>query len=124
MVLVDTSVWIDHFRRDNPALANLLEHQRAWTHEFVIGELACGTLRERSDVLYYLTKLPRVSTATHEDVMELVERRRLHGLGIGWTDAHLLTSAIIDGLVVWTGDKALQDAARRLSVAAGEPDFV
>ncbi len=124
MILVDTSIWVDHFRRDNPILTQLLEHGRAWTHEFVIGELACGNLRKRLDVLYYLTKLPRVSTAAHMDVMELVERRRLHGVGIGWADAHLLTSVIIDGLVVWTLDKALKDAAGRLAVAASESDFM
>ena len=124
MILVDTSIWVDHLRRDNPVLTQLLEHGRAWTHEFVIGELACGNLRDRSDLLYFLTKLPRASTAVHRDVMELVERRQLHGVGIGWADAYLLTSVVIDGLLLWTLDKALQAAAGRLAVGASEPDFL
>ncbi|MCZ6915669.1 MAG: PIN domain-containing protein [Gemmatimonadetes bacterium] len=123
MILVDTSVWVDHLRRDNPALAQLLEHGRAWTHEFVVGELACGNLHQRPEILSYFAKLPRASTAEHGEVMELVERRRLHGVGIGWVDAHLLTSVVLEGLVVWTLDKPLQAAADRLAVAAAKPDF-
>ena len=123
MVLVDTSVWVDHFRRGNDGLARLLNAGRVWSHEFVIGELASGNLRRRSQVLHYLSNLPRTATARHEEVLELIERRRLYGAGLGWVDAHLLTAALIEGFPLWTLDKPLVAAAERVSVSASAADI-
>ena len=123
MILVDTSVWVDHFRRGNDALAEFLSAGRVWAHQFVIGELACGNLRRRSQVLHYLSNLPCAPTAGHHEVLQLVERRRLQGAGLGWVDAHLLAAALIDGLVLWTLDRPLLAAAKRLSVSVSAADI-
>ena len=116
MILVDTSIWIDHFRRKNTQLVSLLHAGHVHCHQFVIGELACGQLRQRSDILYYLSNLPHATTVRHEEALELVEQRRLHGSGLGWIDVHLLAAAVIDGLRLWTADKALVDAAKKVGV--------
>jgi predicted nucleic acid-binding protein len=116
VILVDTSVWIDHFRRDNHTLADLLEGGGAWTHEFVMGELATGNLNRRTEILYYLEHLPRAGTAGHDEVLGLIEDRKLHGIGLGWIDAHLLASAMLEGLPLWSLDKTLAGVARRLGV--------
>ena len=116
MILVDTSVWIDHFRRDNRTLAQLLDGGGAWTHEFIIGELATGNLERRTEILYYLENLPKVGTARHDEVLGLVEERKLHGSGLGWIDAHLLASAMLEGLPLWSLNKTLAGVARRLGV--------
>lgn len=120
MILVDTSVWVDHFRRGSPRLAHLLDEGRVWSHDFVVGELACGNLRRRSEILGYLSNLPHTPTAQHEEVLALVERRRLFGAGLGWIDAHLLAAALIEGLKLWTSDKPLIAVARRLSISADD----
>ncbi len=118
MILVDTSIWIDHLRRDNPRLVSLLRAGQVCCHDFVIGELACGQLRQRSDILYYLSNLPLATMARHGDVYELIEQRRLFGTGLGWIDVHLLAAAAIDGLQLWTEDKALRDAANKIGIAS------
>lgn len=107
MVLADTSVWIHHFRHDLPDLRTALEDGLVVVHPFVIGELACGTLRRRREILADLAQLPAVGVAEHEEVMTLVERRGLAGRGIGWLDAHLLAAARIAGVRLWTLDRAL-----------------
>lgn len=114
-------MWINHLRRDNPPLTRLLEDGRVWSHEFVIGELACGKLRRRSEILFYLNKLPCVPTARHTDVTELVNARRLFGRGIGWVDAHLLASAVLEGLSLWSFDRALTGVAKRLAITVDPP---
>lgn len=115
-MLVDTSVWVDHLGRGNPALADLLEAGEVETHPFVIGELALGNLRWREGILGYLEELPPVPSAEHEEVLRLVEERGLAGSGLGWVDAHLLASALIGGTRVWTLDRALAVAADQLGV--------
>ena len=115
MILVDTSVWIDHFRTDRSKLGNLLSQTQVMVHPFVIGELACGNLKNRAPILGDLEALPAAVTATHEEVLRLVEVRRLGGLGIGWIDAHLLASAILSKCQLWTLDTKLL----RASIAAG-----
>jgi predicted nucleic acid-binding protein len=110
MVLADTSVWIHHLRRGLPELREALESGMVATHPFVIGELACGSLRDRKAMLADLAQLPMVDVAEHEEVMALVERRKLAGRGIGWLDAHLLASARISGVRLWTLDRALNEA--------------
>lgn len=114
MILADSSVWIDHFRRGNPALVSALHEGSIVVHPFVIGELACGSMRRRSDVLADLGRMPRIAAAEHEEVMALVERRRLAGTGIGWTDAHLVAAALIAKVDFWTRDRALADVWKRI----------
>jgi predicted nucleic acid-binding protein len=118
-MLVDTSVWIDHFARGNPRLVELLDAGAAETHPFVVGELALGRLRWRGETLAYLAALPSVPSADHDEVMGLVEGSHLAESGIGWVDAHLLASALIAGTTIWTTDRQLRSVALRLGVEAG-----
>lgn len=117
MVLVDTSVWVDHLRRGNPALAELLEDGQVVCHPFVIGELACGNLRGRDEILRLLAALAAAPLAAHDEVLSFVQRERLHGRGLGWIDVHLLASARLMPCPLWTLDKGLKTAAQRLSVS-------
>ena len=116
MILVDTSVWIDHLRRDNSALSDLLNEERVLLHPFVLGELACGNLRKRDLILAYLAALPTVPIAAHSDVLRLLSDRVLWGKGIGWIDSHLLASALLSDCKVWTLDRSLNRAAAELGV--------
>jgi predicted nucleic acid-binding protein len=118
MVLVDTSVWVDHLRRGNPALRELLEDERVVCHAFVLGELACGNLRDRATILTLLRALPQTPSAEDEEVLHLLDARQLHGRGLGWVDVHLLASALLLGCALWTLDRRLQRAARRLRLPA------
>lgn len=115
-LLVDTSVWVDHLRKRNPALVELLEHAQVWTHSFVIGELACGNLSQRGKLLSALAELPHAPVAAHEEVLEFVETRRLMGRGLGWIDMHLLASATLAKFPLWTVDKRLLTVAAELQV--------
>jgi predicted nucleic acid-binding protein len=121
VILVDTSVWVEHFRAGNPALARLLNDDGVACHPFVIGELACGNLRDREEVLGHLARLPETRVATHQEALHLVARRALAGAGLGWVDVHLLASALLSGVALWTLDRPLRDAARQLGCAAA-PD--
>ncbi len=114
MTLVDTSVWVDHFRAANPQLQQMLVEGRVLTHPFVIGELACGNLHVRNEILGLLKELPSAEVAGHEEVLQLIDTRRLWGQGLGWIDAHLLASALLTGCELWTRDRSLHAAARRL----------
>ena len=113
-MLVDTSVWVDHLRRRNPALAGLLEQAQVWTHAFVIGELACGNLAQRDKVLNGLTALPQAPVANHDEVIAFLGTHRLMGRGLGWIDVHLLASAKLARLPFWTLDKRLAAIANIL----------
>ena len=115
-MLVDTSIWVDHLRQRDARLAELLEDGLVWTHPFVIGELACGNLGRRAEVLELIGALPSVSVADHEEVLGFVESRRLMGRGLGWIDVHLLASAILASLPLWTSDKRLSAVARSLDL--------
>lgn len=118
MILVDSSVWIEHFRRANARLSSLLRDHLVLRHPFVIGELACGTLPgRRAEALTYLRQLPGVPVAGHDEVTALVEGRSLMGTGIGWVDAHLLASCLLAHVPIWTLDKPLERQARRLGVS-------
>jgi predicted nucleic acid-binding protein len=97
-VLADTSVWVDHFRRRSTRLSDLLETMQVWTHPFVIGELACGTLSRRAEVLGLVEALPQLPPADHEEVLAFVAAHRLHGRGLGWIEVHLLASARLASL--------------------------
>lgn len=119
MILVDSSVWIDHLRFNDPALSELLERRRVLSHPFVIGELALGGLRQRDAVLGALRGLPRSLVATDEEVHAFIDRHMLFGIGIGYVDAHLLAGASLNaGALLWTRDKTLRIAAARLGLDA------
>ena len=115
-MLVDTSVWIDHFRRPNTLLSKRLEADEVWVHPFVIGELACGNLSQRREILRSLSELRSAPLIAHGDVLHLVEERGLNGLGLGWIDMHLLASAYAARLPLWALDKRLVRAARDLGL--------
>lgn len=118
MILVDTSVWVDHLRHNDTGLAWALESSLVLCHPFVIGELACGSLRQRAVVLDALAKLTMAPVATHDEAMLFAQRHALAGCGIGWVDVHLLAStALAGGARLWTRDKRLAAVAERLGLA-------
>lgn len=117
MLLVDTSVWVDHLRRGNAQLRALIEAGAVATHPIVIGELACGSLGERGRVLGWLRRLPTLAQLPDPVVYEAIEARRWWGRGIEWADAHLLAAALAAGLPLWTLDRHLA----RLADPRAEP---
>ncbi|MBU3694592.1 MAG: type II toxin-antitoxin system VapC family toxin [Rhodocyclaceae bacterium] len=119
MILVDTSVWVDHLRAGDAGLTALLEEASVLTHPFVIGEIALGQLRQRQLILECLEELPRAPLASHVEVMTFIEQQGLPGRGIGYVDAHLLAAVCLaPGSSLWTRDKRLLAAATRLGLAA------
>ena len=116
MILVDTSVWVAHFRKGGTKLAELLNEASVLVHPFVVGELACGNLKNRGRILADLAALPYALCATNEEVMRLIEERELWGLGFGWIDAHLLASALLSHCQLWTLDGRLGRAAAAAGV--------
>lgn len=119
MILIDTCVWIDHFRAGDPQLAQLLRTGRALLHPFVLGEIALGSIRDRAAVIESLQALDGVTVARAEDVLSLIEIEGLAGSGIGYVDAHILASArLTPGALVWTRDKRLLRLATRMNIAA------
>lgn len=121
MILVDSSVWIDHFRHDDPALSALLKKRQVLTHPFVIGEMALGSLRQRDVVLDALRGLPSVQAATDKEVQSFIDHHKLFGMGIGYVDAHLLAGTLLSvGAKLWTRDKRLRNAALRLGLEAAQ----
>jgi predicted nucleic acid-binding protein len=119
VILADTSVWVDHLRTASPGFQKLLMEGRILTHPFVIGEIACGNLRQRAVILEALQALPSATVTADDEVLRLVEERRLWGMGIGWIEAHLLASALLTGCGLWTLDRRLRRAAARLPLPAG-----
>jgi predicted nucleic acid-binding protein len=117
MILVDTSVWVDHLRQGIPVLSDLLTAGKVAAHPFVVGELACGNPANRAEILRLLSALPTAKVATHAEVLHLVETRRLHGRGVGWIDMHLLASALLSRTSLWTRDRNLHSIARTLGIA-------
>ena len=123
MILVDTSVWVDHLRRGDAQLVDLLESNTVIMHPFVVGEIACGSLADRALTLDLLLNLPAALVAEPDEVLVYLDQHSLHGRGIGYIDVHLLASAAISGAKLWTRDKRLRLAARELGCAlddAGE----
>jgi predicted nucleic acid-binding protein len=108
MILVDTSVWIDHFRNGNSELEELLINNEVMIHPFIIGELACGSIKNRNEILGLLNELPHAVVAEHQEVLKLIEDRKLYGKGIGLIDAHLIASALISNVGLLTIDKPLE----------------
>ncbi len=118
MILVDSSIWIDHFRERNLELEQIIEDGLLLCHEAVIAELALGSLRDRARVIALLSWQRQTPVATHYEIMTMIERHGLFSMGIGYTDAHLLASVLIDARVrLWTGDKRLQAAAQKAAAA-------
>jgi predicted nucleic acid-binding protein len=123
VILADTSIWIDHFRRGSPELARVISADQLLVHDAIIGELALGSIRDRAVVLDFLAKQRHIAAATHAEVMAMIATRGIHSMGIGYTDAHLLASALIEqGARLWTNDRRLSDAARNVGVALHIPD--
>ena len=120
MILVDTSVWIDHLRKGSAALAAVLEEGQVEMHPFVLGELACGNLKNRREVLRLLGDLPAAPIATDPEVLHFINDRSLMGRGIGYLDAHLLASVVLAPATrLWSRDKRLAAVAAEMRL-----DFV
>jgi predicted nucleic acid-binding protein len=121
VILVDTSVWIDHLRKHDSRLRILLESGQVLSHPFVIGELAMGSFKQRDILLEELRNLPKVTVAYEHEVLGFISQKALFGLGIGYIDAHLLAAAkLTPGTFLWTRDKRLRESATKLNLAAVE----
>lgn len=118
MVLVDTSVWIDHLNTGSKKLTDLLTEGQACIHPFVIGELACGNLKDRKEIIALLHALPHTTNAEDDEVLFFIEKNKLMGLGIGLIDIHLLASCKLDNARLLTRDKRLAAAAKQLGLKA------
>ena len=120
MILVDTSVWIDHLRKGDKQLTGLLNRGHVLIHPFIIGELACGNLKNRQQILGLLKNLPKVTEATNREVLHFIESNQLMGKGIGYIDAHLLAAtALSHPAKIWTRDKSLNGLAENLGLNYG-----
>lgn len=117
MILVDTSVWIEHFRNGHTELIELVNDTQVACHPFVIGELACGSLNNRAVILSLLQALPVATLAEHSEVLRLIENHKLMNRGLGYVDIHLLTATILTGIPLWTLDKRLDHVSTELGVA-------
>jgi predicted nucleic acid-binding protein len=117
MILVDTSIWVDHFHRGDPHLAQTLEDGLVLMHPMVLGEIACGNLQRRSEILGNLQQLPPAVPAEHSEVMHFMERHKLYASGLGFIDMHLLASALLTHCRFWTRDSRLANAAASLKIA-------
>lgn len=121
MILVDTSVWVEHLRKGAPVLATALEQGAVLAHPFVLGELACGNLKNRGEVLRLLRELPAAPMATDAEALDFIERRALMGRSIGYIDVHLLASVSLTGSArLWTRDQRLAAVAGDLKLAYAE----
>jgi predicted nucleic acid-binding protein len=119
VILVDTSVWIDHLRAGDRALVRLLEDRSVFGHPFVLGELSLGNMRQRAVALRALAQLPQIEAATDPEVVQFIENEKLQGRGIGYIDAHLLASLRLSpGSLLWTRDARLHTVASELKLAA------
>ena len=120
MILVDSSVWIDHFRKPSTRLAALLDAEEICTHQFVVGEVACGNLKNRREIIALLHALPRVQKGDDDDILFFIERHGLNGRGVGLIDVHLLASCLIDRCYIWTADKRLQAVAEEMEIESSQ----
>jgi predicted nucleic acid-binding protein len=116
MILVDTSVWIEHFRKGLKELENLLIEEEVATHPFIIGELACGDINNRSEILSLLQSLTISTTIDLEEYIHFINSHHLMGMGIGFVDIHILASAYLDSLFLWTIDKKLHNIATKMKL--------
>ena len=116
MILVDTSIWINHFNKSNSGLIELLNSAQVCIHPFIIGELACGNISNRIEILSLLKSLPLVDTVLDDEIFTFIENKKLFGIGLGFIDVHLLASVLIHNVKIWTGDKSLSKAALNLGI--------
>ena len=116
MVLVDTSIWVAHLRQGNRQLEQLLMNAEVICHPFIIGELACGTIKNRKEILSLLKSLPSAPVLEFDELMFFIDENQMMGIGIGFVDVHLLGSAQLSGTFLWTADKKLNSAADKLSL--------
>lgn len=117
MILVDTSVWVSYLRAGNSKLEQLLNDGEVTSHPFIIGELACGNLKNRTEILSLLNAFPKVNLLANEEVLLFIERNNLIGKGLGLIDIHLLASVILSEAVLWTLDIKLKHEAHILGMA-------
>jgi len=120
VVLVDTSVWMDHFRKASGKLSSLLEAEEVAIHAFVLGELACGNLRNRKEIIALLHALPKAPTVEEDELLLFIEGHRLMGRGIGLMDVHILASCCIGSFQLWTKDKRLRVVAEEMNIGFSE----
>lgn len=116
MILADTSIWVQHFRRGLPTFAAALTRHEISMHPVVLGELACGNLHQRTQTLADLARLPRASAGTAGECLDFIETQKLHGRGLGWNDVQLLVAARLCGHPLWSLDARLVETARALGV--------
>lgn len=116
MVLVDTSVWVSHLRDGNMGLGKLLSDGEVVSHPFIVGELACGNLRNRHEILICLQSLPMTILAEDEEVLKFIENHQLMGKGLGYIDVHLIASAVLAGVPLWTLDKTLDKFTKKVGI--------
>jgi predicted nucleic acid-binding protein len=117
MVLVDTSVWIDHFNRTDKPLQLLLHDGEAAVHPFILGELACGNFKKRREIVRLLNDIPCIERVSDEEYYLFLEKKRLYGMGLGFFDIHLLASSVLSECTVYTKDGSLFRAAEALTIA-------
>jgi hypothetical protein len=116
MVLVDTAIWVLHLKKGDADLKALLEDGEVLCHPFIIGELACGNLKNRDEILSLLKALPQAKVAGHDEVMEFIEIHSLAGAGLGYVDVHLLASVLLSKSTLWTADRSLSAVAKKLGI--------
>lgn len=114
LILADTSIWITHFRKGENHLIQLLELGFVACHPFIIGELACGSLKNRSEIIQLLEALPTIEVLDHSEVMAFIDSRKIMSKGIGYVDMHLLGASVLSGVPIWTFDKSLNKVATLL----------
>jgi predicted nucleic acid-binding protein len=117
VILVDSSVWIEHLRRDSRPLRRLLEEQLVLVHPFILGEIACGHIKDRHKTLSLLQNLPSLDTVDDDQILHFIEQRRLMGRGVGLIDIHILASCLVQPCLIWTIDRRLRSVAKELDVA-------
>jgi predicted nucleic acid-binding protein len=116
VILVDTSIWISHLGASDAHLRELLEKGEVVCHPFIVGEIACGNIKNRSEVLSLLRALPMARMAEHDEVLSFIDRHGLMGIGLGFIDVHLLASALLSNVPLWTADKQLRTASAGLNI--------
>jgi predicted nucleic acid-binding protein len=116
MLLVDTSVWVRHLREGDPDLGKLLNNGEVLCHPYIVGELASGNLKNRNEVLSLLKLLPPATPASHEEVLQFIEKNKLMGKGLGYIDVHLSASAVLTGIQMWTYDRRLNETNEVLGI--------
>ena len=116
MVLVDTSIWVNHLRQGDRQLEKLLIDAKVMCHPFIIGELACGNLKNRDEIISLLYSLPMALTVEFDEFLLFIDQHNIMGRGVGFVDVHLLASAQLTGVSLWTSDKRLKSAAKQLEL--------